>query len=248
MARRACPSRMGRGVQAEASKRSASFSTMRFSTGSPEADRNACRALGMLGALALVGNFGVSSELSIESKCSEAIGAVLSAVCLWTPRGNDVLEGIERSRSSPGSSRSTHFAIASMLDSTTAEELAWASYALLASTSAATVVVLEEESAVCARGLFDGSLDSVRERAVDVTRRCYALQRHDTPGSAVVPSEVPNVAACTIPRDSSVPKADVVLLDTNSELSWRALGRLEAIAAKLGMIDSSFAYGGVHGH
>jgi len=217
-------------AEVRASKRTGSFSTMRFSTGSAEADRNACCAVGTLSLLALASNAFLSHDISGEAASAEVIGFLLGVVCLWTPRGNDVLEGIERKRSGSGS-RSTRFTFLPSARRSALEELAWASYALLASTSAELAVILEHDHVICARSSFDCSLESVEPRAAQAAEHLNALDL--SVGTASELTQLPGCAACAVPSAGATSPAYIVLLDAPSPYSWRALGRLQSIASKL---------------
>lgn len=192
------------------------FSTMRFSTGSAKADREACRAVGVVGLLALFGNWELSEELTAGAQRAELAATLMGMATLVVPPVSDRLEAA--AGRNEGKRRTGSLRLAEKGDEWAKEELAWATYALLAASDASAALVVDAEGVLAARG--GGDIEKEASRVV-----------------ALLPGTLDDGAGCTISEGSAACRLGdsgvVALVGTDRAVSKRSLQRLRAVRDKL---------------
>jgi len=145
---------------ARSAQEEADITAFRFTLGNEDWDNAVPRVVGVLAGAALVANHVSAGNVSPAQETSEAIGAVLAALCLAMPSVEKVVRDAdpgrgrkELSQSIEGSAQIFKIADDGAVTDSLRTDLAWACFSLLKSTNACTAVVVRGDgSAAACRG------------------------------------------------------------------------------------------------
>lgn len=154
----------------------AEFAVFRFTLGIPGFDDDQIpRVIGLFGAALLVINHLAAGAYTTPAQGrTEALGAVVSAVCIATPSMQARLKQMQPGRVKGGGSGGGAFMLAPDLPDAQRQELAWASFALLRNTNVSGLLIWRDGAVLSARGTL-GSAGSAANPRQALASLCKAV-------------------------------------------------------------------------